>query len=277
MKRQPRAQRRLGTRVTLMARDHELLRALARLRLARTSAIVQLCFQGVRRETAARRLRRLYDARVLDVRSPNPASEGLYSLGPAGWQVLREQGEKVVAAIPRGGLTHHLAIVETWVALATMLPLATTLQFARADWELRAECAGARLPIVPDIFAVLESPEGAVALAVEVDLGTEPLKVLRAKLAIYRQLYGSAAGLFGWPQFVLAVVTSGRGRLASMRELLAAEWLGPGYAWLLEDGPAGELSRLVGPGLRPLTVSPSSKGRESAATSCAASPGGERG
>lgn len=274
MTRQPRALRRPRTQITLMPRDHELLRAIARLRLARTSSLVQLCFQGIRRDTAARRLRRLFDGGFLDVRSPSLASESLYSLGTVGRQWLQSQSEAAGAAIPRGGIEHHLAIVETWVALATMQLPTAMLQAARADWELRAELVGTHSPIVPDLFALLDRPWGVDALAVEVDLATEPLKVLRAKLEVYRRLHDSPEGLFGSPRFILAIATTGRGRLASIRDLMVAEWRGAGCAWLLGEGPVEALGRLVGHGAGALTASPHSKGMSNDATACAAGRGG---
>ena len=65
--RQPRAQRRKGTEVCLTERDHDLLQALARFRAARTSDLIRLCFGNVRKDTAAARLRRLFDSGYLAV------------------------------------------------------------------------------------------------------------------------------------------------------------------------------------------------------------------
>lgn len=259
MKRQSRKERRFGEVVVLTTRDGELLRALARLRVARTSALTRLCFNGVRRDTAARRLRRLFDAGYLGLRTADATQESLYMLGPKGRQYVRALGE-VETPVPRGSLDHHLAIVETWVALATLDLPGVALQLARADWELRAEFPGA-LPIVPDLFAVLDCPDGAVALAVEVDLGTEPLKVLRAKLENYSRLAAGPEGLFGWKEFGVCVALSGKGRVAFVRELLATDWGGQSFLWCLESGPLEELSRFMDIEPTPLAASPCGKGR----------------
>lgn len=169
-----------------MPRDQDLLRALARLRVARTSAVVQLCLGGIRRDTAARRLRRLFDAGFLAVRTAAATQESLYMLGPKGRQFVTGEGE-AEPGVPLGSLEHHLAIVDTWVSVATLELPGVGLQLARADWELRTEFGGG-LAIIPDLFVVLDTPPGPVALAIEVDLGTEPLKVLRAKVENYAGL-----------------------------------------------------------------------------------------
>ena len=259
MNRQPRGQRRAGQEVVLTPRDQELLRALARLRVARTGALVRLCLGSVRRDTAARRLRRLFDAGFLAVRATEATQENLYMLGPKGREFVRGEGE-AEPRVPRGGLDHHLSIVETWVSLATLELPDVGLQLARADWELRTEFGGA-LPIVPDLFAVLNAPAGPVPLAVEVDLGTEPLKVLRAKLATYAWLTLSRQGLFGWAEFGVCIALRRKGRIPFMRELLAENWSERSFLWCLEDGPKEELSRLAAIGMAPLTDSPCTKGR----------------
>jgi hypothetical protein len=64
-RRQLRHRRRRGVAVVLTERDEEVLNALARFRLARTSDLMAYAFAGVRRDTAAVRLRRLFDARYL--------------------------------------------------------------------------------------------------------------------------------------------------------------------------------------------------------------------
>ncbi len=256
--------------VTPTARDRELLQALARLRIARTSALVKLCFGGVRRDTAVRRLRRLFDAGLLAVREPqSPTDENLYALGPKGQQLVRQYGMAESSA-PRGGLEHHLAIVESWVALATLEVPGVAMQVARADWELRAECAGS-LGVVPDLFVVYDGPHGQQVIAVEVDLGTEPLKVLRAKLVAYGQLTASGTGLLGWSEFALGLAVRGRGRLPYLRELLSESWAKASCLWCLEDGPIEAIRRLLLGPETPLATSPCSKGRGSAASSCEAS------
>lgn len=263
-KRQARDQRQPGTSAVLTARDKELLLGLARLRIGPTSALAKLFFGDVRRDTAAKRIRRLFDSGHLSVRVEGIAEESLYMLGPKGRAFVRAEGGEDMS-VPRGSLEHHLGVVETWVALATLGMPGVDLQLTRADWELRSQFVGA-LPIVPDLFVVLGHRSGSVAMAIEVDLGTEPLKVLRAKLETYRRIALSGEGLFGWPEFGIGVALRGRGRVTYIRELLADCWQRTCLVWCLEEGPKDELTRLVSGPETPLTSSPGSKGMGGAAS-----------
>ncbi|MDM7914509.1 MAG: hypothetical protein QUU85_04475, partial [Candidatus Eisenbacteria bacterium] len=65
--RQPRDRRRAGCTARLTERDRAVLLAVNRLRLAWTGDVLAFAFGLVRRDTALRRLRRLYDAGYLDV------------------------------------------------------------------------------------------------------------------------------------------------------------------------------------------------------------------
>ncbi len=131
MSRQPRQRRRRGVSVRLQPRDVEMLTALARLRIARTAEIAALCFPGVRKDTVAARLRVLFDAGYLEVTAADRTSPNVYSLGPRGRDLVREAGEQVLP-VPRGGLAHHLGIVQTWVGLAAARAEGLALELAAA-------------------------------------------------------------------------------------------------------------------------------------------------
>lgn len=261
MKRQPREQRRRGIAVRLQPRDVEMLRALARLRVAPTRDVAALCFTGVRRDTVAARLRMLFDAGYLDVSAPERTGENLYSLGPRGRAVIVEAGEEILP-VPRGGLAHHLGIVRTWVALASTSVNGVQLELARPDWELRAEFADRGLVVVPDLFTVLAIGGGRVALAVEVDLATEPVHLLRDKIRAYVELLAVPGGLFGWRELGLALALGDDQRRRTVERLLEQEWDGWSLTWTFEEGPGENLRRLVDALRPPLTSSPCGKGRE---------------
>jgi hypothetical protein len=248
--------------VRLTPRDEVLLRALARFRVARTSDLVRFAFRDVRRDTAAARLRRLYDGGWLDVRFHDRANENLYSLGPEGRRWLKTNGGNI-GRLPREPLAHHLAIVRTWVDLAIAFHDLPDLRLAavRPDWELREGRDG--LGIVPDLLVRVRSGEGfpeETTLAVEVDLGTETLGVLRRKIVNYQSNPLS--------DLVLAVAFCNcpPARLASVRKLLREEWTGPWVSWSEDTGPRGAVEQVLGLVQRPLTDSPSPKGRAGAAT-----------
>jgi hypothetical protein len=251
--RQPRTRRRRGVSVVRTERDLSLLLALNRFRLARTSQLVRYGFDGVRRDTAAVRLRRLFDSKHLSVLRSGPMAENVYRLGPAGRRSLEELGTKP-GSVPRGGLEHHLAVVETWVALAG----ASGLELARClpDWELREEFGVGELATIPDLFALLRVGEATVPLAFEVDCGTESVGVLRSKVERYAALWGRSPGLFGWERFGLAVVLHQPVRRAAVAAALKNVWVIPCGVFGAEE----PLSRVLLPLLEelqaPLSCSP---------------------
>src|SRR5713226_8926124 len=105
-RRQPRHCRRMGVVARLTERDETLLHALARFRVARTSDLARYAFGRARKDTAAVRLRQLFDARYLAVLPPKWGAENVYRLGPAGRRFLAGRGVEL-GRVPRGGLTHH--------------------------------------------------------------------------------------------------------------------------------------------------------------------------
>jgi hypothetical protein len=259
--------------VRLTPRDQALLKGLARFRIARTSDLVRYAFRGVRKDTAAARLRRLYDAGYLEVRFNNRAEENLYCLSTEGRAWVKRSGESV-GRLPREPLAHHLAIVRTWVDLATTIHELPDVRLAavRPDWELREGRDG--LGIVPDLLVRVRSGEDRpveATLAVEVDLGTETLGVLRRKVMNY-----SSVRL---PGLVLAVAFCNcpQARITSVRNLLREDWTGPWVSWNEDTGPRGAMEQVLGLVQRPLTNSPSPKGRDDAVTDLLATDGGVRG
>ena len=260
--RQPRHRRRRGVAVQLTERDETVLHALARFRLARTSDLVAYAFSGVREDTAAVRLRRLFDSRHLAILPPERGAENVYRLGPAGKQHLAEQGV-VVGRVPHGGLQHQLAIVQTWVAVAALE--AVELERCLPDWELREQFAVTELPIVPDLFMLVRVGQDLHAIAVEVDFGTESPAVLHRKLDVYRSLWGRAPGLFGWERFGIAVACYAPSRRAAVSSALKKAWVVPHVMWVAPEDPSSALHKLFEELKAPLRSSPCCKGRGPAA------------
>jgi hypothetical protein len=241
VRRQPRHHRRRGVAVQLTERDGAVLHALGRFRLARTSDLVAYAFAGVRKDTAAVRLRRLFDGRFLAVLPPEQGKENVYRLGPAGKVHLAEEGVGV-GRVPRGGLEHHLAIVETWVAVAGLDRL--ELERALPDWELREQFNTAELHVVPDLFLLVRVGERHHAVAVEADRGTESLAVLGRKMEAYRSLWGRPPGLFGYERFGVAVVCFDPGRRTAVASALKKVWVVPHVLWVAPEDPSSVLHKL---------------------------------
>jgi len=259
-RRQPRHPRRKGIAVQITGRDETVLHALARFRLARTSDLVRYAFAGVRQDTAAVRLRRLFDSRHLAVLPPERGAENVYRLGPAGNQHLSGRGVEV-GRVPRGGLAHHLAIVQTWVAVASLEDV--ELERCLPDWELRGEFSVGELHVVPDLFMLVRVGQNLHAIAVEVDCGTESQAVLCRKLEVYRSLWGKAPGLFGWEQFGIAVACYARSGRAAVSSALKKAWVVPHVLWVAPEGPSSALRKLFDELKTPLSTSPYRKGSPS--------------
>lgn len=258
--RRRRDQRRRGIRVVLSERDRAVLRALARFRIGRTGDLAALAFQGVRADTAGKRLRRLFDAGFLDVQVGDRSEENVYALGPRGKEWIASQGG-VVGPRPAGGIDHHLATVAAWTGIAMAAhELGIALELVRPDWEIRETIEAKVSPVIPDAMVQvrLSGRAAPARFALEVDLGTEGVAVLVSKVETYGRLVGTPAGLFGWRDFGLAVVLGGRGsqRRRAVEELLDRNWSGWWLAWDEKDGPRESFARLAQASAPTLTDSP---------------------
>ncbi len=250
--RQSRDRRRSGVRVKLSNRDGVLLRSLARFRLARTGDLVNLVFQGARRDTATSRLRRLFDAGYLNVKFRDRSEENIYTLGPRGRAWLKEL-KIPVGRIPRGDAAHHLAVVHSWVGLAVAAQENRTFTIERAlpDWEIREHVDAATAPIIPDLIV-----KGSVGtengdpqhfhIAVEVDLDTEPMSILTGKISTY-EIQRTDGDLFGCRDFGLVIRLAGatsrrRGQVEHLLEERFGSWF---IIWRDTDTPAAVLDRIT--------------------------------
>lgn len=273
-KRQPRNRRRPGSSVVLTERDQALLTALTRFRIARTSDLVRLLFAEARRDTASHRLRRLFDGGYLEAIVGNRAVENVYRLGPAGRRWAAAQGLRLVSP-PRSALDHHLAVVRAWVDLARVCHELSGGRLLRVlpEWELRLLPETAAYRVVPDALMEMSLPgpeNGAqlLRMALEVDLGTEGERVLRAKVRSYCRLVSFGEGLWGWTDVVLGFAVSGwtEERRVKFAEFLEASWPGLWLIWDLEKGSASALVEVLGGREAPLTNPPYCKGGESSLT-----------
>lgn len=252
--RQPRDHRRAGVSVRLGERDQALLRALARFRLARTRDLTRLFFAGIRADTAAVRLRRLFDAGYLDVTTAELHQPNSYQLGPRG-RLFAEQVGLTPGRAPAGGQAHHLAIVGLWTELAWLSGRQVGIRLAlfRPDWELRELGRRGRDLVVPDALAELsltasEASGEPLRLALEVDLGTESIRTLRQKIDSYRVILDDDEGLFGWTDVTLVLVADGltAGRRVSLERLLEERSPVAWEIWPLDEPLLPLLQSLLG-------------------------------
>ena len=255
--RQPRNRRRKGVNVELTERDETVLHALGRFRIARTSDLVRYAFAGVRADTAAVRLRRLFDSAHLAVLPPQRGAENVYRLGPTGRRYLAERGAEV-SRLPRGGLRHHLAIVHAWVSVAAIAEF--ELERCVPDWELREQFAVGEICVLPDLLMLVRQGPALHAVAVEVDCGTESQGVLNRKIEAYRMLWAQPPGLFGYQRFGVAAACYAPSRRAAVSSALKKAWVVPNVLWLASESPKSALLKLFAELATPLESSPSRKG-----------------
>jgi len=257
IRRQLRHRRRKGIVVRLTERDEMVLHAVERFRLARTSDLVRYAFPRVRPDTAAVRLRRLFDSRHLAVLPPRRGEENVYRLGPAGKQHLAGRGIEA-GRVPRGGLEHHLGVVQAWVAIATLNDI--KLERCLPDWELRGAFSVGELRIVPDMFMLVRIGSDLQAIAIEVDCGTESQGILHRKLEVYRSLWGRPPGLFGWERFGVVLACLAPSRRGLLANTLKKAWVVPHVLWIAAESPSSALRKLFEELEAPLWASPYSKG-----------------
>lgn len=260
--RQPRDKRRAGVRVTLTARDEALLRALGRFRIARSSDVGRLFFEGRNRDVQAARLRKLFDGHFVEVHAPERAAENIYSLGREGKAWLRARGIEA-RSIPRPPWGHHLGIVGFWARAATAVRRVAGLRLSRfiPDWECRERGATAGLGFEPDALVELTLGGGdssaGVRLVVELDRATESLETLRRKVRAISDARAVGGSVLTWTDFELCVVLDAEGarREEAVRSLVAVEWVGEARVWTEASDLTVEFSRRFGIAVPPVTDS----------------------
>lgn len=179
-----------------------------------------------------------------DCSSKTPASRCIGRLSAAGY-ILVERWNGVGMNLLRGTNRGRAALVERGVDPSSLFvperPLATKdrphhsmINIVRhvlkergiADvtpcWALRRKLADVHPPAIPDVLAFRTDAAGATqgVLAVEVDMGTEPLKVFIPKMGLLREMLASWAG--SAPAVVL-VLTVGPRRILAMEAAIAAQ------------------------------------------------------
>lgn len=189
--------------------------------------IERLFFPSRRR--AQQRMRALLDRGLVRAHLQGDALHrpNVYTLTPAGRTLLIDAGRlapdtAAPRALPRlSKLAHALAVREVFAAfLGAEHAGHLRLDDFRFDGDLGAEPVfrGARL--VPDALALVSHDEETRTIGIEVDLGTEPHAVLKAKLANWHRLLGQASGVVP-ASAALLLVAPKEGRRTSLVRLAA--------------------------------------------------------
>jgi hypothetical protein len=170
---------------------------------------------------SSRCVQRLVNAGYIVVERWNGVGMNLLRGTNRGRTALTERGvdpsrlfvpERPVAA---KDLPHHL-----WINDVRLVLRKRGIADVTPCWALRRKLAELRPPAIPDVLAFTTDAAGATAgvLAVEVDMGTEPLKLFLPKMDLLRSMIGSWAS--DAPAAVL-VLTVGPRRILAMEAGLA--------------------------------------------------------
>jgi predicted transcriptional regulator len=211
--------------VRLRDRDVEILLAIAKMRLVRTTEITRLFFEA--KGTAQKRLRKLFDAGLVRAVVTDLASENRFAITRLGHALLDEalDSDDVPAFRPppkvEGRAVVHLDLLNAYrvgLAVGAATHGVEVVSF-RPDWELRASAPNASL--VPDALVSIDARGKTLGLALEVDAGTEALSVVRRKLLRYAEIHARNSLLFGMQVDMLVFLVEGRRRARSMAKLLS--------------------------------------------------------
>jgi len=218
-----------GRGARLRGRDLDILLALAKMRLLRTSEVARLFFSAI--GTCQKRLRRLFDAGLVRAIVTGIADENRFALTRLGHvllcEALREEDIPPYRAAPRtdGRSVEHLDMLNRYRIGPALGLRASGLVLGSfvPDWELRARDPVAAL--VPDALTTILDPStrNTGVVAVEVDNNTETPSIVLKKVVRYRERRALGQTVFGVvPDVVVFVVRTERRARTLARQLHAA-------------------------------------------------------
>lgn len=189
--RRDRTQRLPKGRLVLQERDVGVLKALSEYRVLTSSQLTDLFF--TQKSFADRRLRKLYDQKILDrILQPvvTGSAEILCAIGPVGASYLgshvglsrsQTDGRRRLARASSGYLEHRLDLNRFRLAVTLAVRHGTGYSLAR--WQEGFPVGHLR----PDAFFALDTPKGRAFFFLEIDRATETTKRFQSKLRLYHQ------------------------------------------------------------------------------------------
>jgi len=209
-------------------RDRHLLSELGTMRIIdRETAKLVAGFGSTTRANA--RLLRLTQAGLLRRFFTGTIGSGrkaVYTLSPKGaalvnleMDVINRGGDRLV--VGDRFVTHQTAINQVYVAVKYQP--APNVRLGR--WHMFRSALSEAIKLKPDGYFELHSAAPVRPMFLEVDLGTEALKVWQQKTTLYLQLAlsGEFQRLFRQPQFRVLVVANSEKRLAHVRRTVAQQ------------------------------------------------------
>ena len=203
-------------------RDLDILTVVGLARYVTTEQIARDFFPSADR--ARHRVRALFDAGLVTVMVIDSARPNLVALTRRGLSAVLAEAPGLDGRVGLAGavrlpaIAHHVAVVDARLFAAGLAAReGVPLRFEGGAGALAAELGLPALRLEPDGVVAFGSGATRATVAVEIDLGSEGLKVLGAKFERYAAAFGSSALDVLW-----LVVKAGDGRLASLRAAVAA-------------------------------------------------------
>lgn len=202
----------------VQSRDVDVLMALAKMRLLRTSDLTRLFFDA--KGTCQKRMRKLFDEGLVRAIVTEVSDENRYALTPMGHTFLAEAIDDDVprwrpAPKVKGRELTHLDLLNGYriaLALGAAKTGGSIVRFT-PEWDLRSQTPQADL--IPDAAVVLDLPGGRrVEVALEIDAGTIAPSLVAKRVAKYEARRMMRTPVFGLaaPVVFLVAVTSRRAR-----------------------------------------------------------------
>lgn len=211
--------------ILLTGRDLVLLRALVEAKLLDREQIQKLLdFGSVTRVNE--RLSRLHAAGLLHRYFLGTLAGGrkaIYGISQRGsnaigrgkvWKLQRSEDELLVG---EAFVEHQLAVNWCWISMKCVAS-PSLIRFVRFN-----EPIAPSVPLTPDGYAELETPNGTQAVFLEVDFGNETSRIWARKTELYLKLatHGDFERIFHQQRFKIAVVCTSERRIESLRRTVS--------------------------------------------------------
>lgn len=196
MIRNQRGQRlRKSPRVEITERDEQILLLVGLTGYLSTEQLARESFPTLDR--CQKRLRQLFNARLINLTLWASTKPNLVSLTPQGLKLLQERRPemadrlRLVGVIRLSGIKHHLLTADCRLYLSALLQKenGSLLQWDNGRGSLSSRLRVKEHKLVPDGMAEAELDGQRMIIAFEIDCGTEGGKALEAKLRRYKGLF----------------------------------------------------------------------------------------
>ena len=192
-----RGQRQPDRPVVLMKRDIEMFTLVGLTRYMDTNQLAREFFYNKSLDACRKRLRKLYDAGYINITLAGSQQPNLISLTGKSLSIVKQKYPELAnrirlpGSLRIGGLRHHLATVDARLYIKNLCEKQglSLLRWANSNGDVGRDIGLDKLRLKPDGLAEIQTPEGVLIQGVEVDTGTESLKVIGNKLYRYAEAF----------------------------------------------------------------------------------------